>query len=216
MIDRRTVLRGITAIPILAALGGLGTALLSYLRPTLKPLEFPTAELPRNAPYEAATLAEFPKEYDYKEFVFNQRTVEYTARGEQETQIQGYIVRIPNGDIPPTVGALGGANRRGYAVAQYNGQTYSMVVVSRICAHLGCIFQYHTPPDVCSDFNFCAGQNPLFACPCHLSVYDPTQTQDANGVPLPGRVVSGPAPRPTFPFDFTISSDGRIVVQGYA
>lgn len=214
VIDRRSLLRGLTAIPILAMAGGLGTAMLSYLRPTLRPLEFPQAEQPINEPFRAASLSEFPQDYSFKEFVFRQETVEYTARGKQATDIPGFIVRIPNGDIPAEVGDAANA-RRGYAVAQFGGQTYSMVVVSRICPHLGCIFQYHPPATVCSDFNFCGGKNNLFACPCHLSVYDPTLTQDVGGVPLPGRVVSGPAPRPPFPFDFTIDG-GTIIIQGYA
>lgn len=214
VVDRRSLLRGLTAIPILAMAGGLGTAILSYLRPTLRPLEFPQAEKPINKPFEVASLTEFAKPYDFKEFVFRQETVEYTSRGKQATDIPGFVVRIPNGEIPASVGDAGRL-RSGYAVAQFGGQTYSLVVVSRICPHLGCIFQYHEPATVCSDFNFCGGDNNLFACPCHLSVYDPTQTQDAGGTLLPGRVVSGPAPRPPFPFAFAIEGD-KIVIQGYA
>lgn len=215
MIDRRSLLKGIVAVPILATAGGIATALLSYLRPTLKPLEFPQAEKPLNKDLEAATLGEFQKDFDFKEFTFTQETVEYTNRGKQATNIAGYIVRVPNGSIPPSVGNAGGGMRRGYAVAEAGGETYSLVVVSRICAHLGCIFEYHAPPEVCEGFNYCAGKNPLFACPCHLSVYDPAQVGVANGVNLPGAVVSGPAPRPPFPFDFVVEGD-KVIIKGYS
>lgn len=215
MIDRRSILKGLVAIPIVAATGGIATALLSFLRPTLKPLQFPTPEKPLNKDLVAASLSEFPKDYDFKEFIFTQQTVEYSARGRQSTNVPGYIVRIPNDRVPTSIGDVGEGTRRGYVVAQYGGQTYSMVIVSRICAHLGCIFQYHTPPEVCSGFNYCGGKNNMFSCPCHLSVYDPTQVGYGNGVPLPGLVVSGPAPRPPFPFDFSIDGE-KIVIKGYS
>jgi Rieske Fe-S protein len=215
MIDRRTILKGITALPILGALGGLSAALLSYLKPTTAPLSLPTTEKPLSKPYIAATLEEFPNEYDVKEVVFTQQTVEYSDRGKQQTDILGYVVRIPNGKLDPKEVGVGPSGKRlGYAVADYKGSTYSMVAVSRICAHLGCIFQYHTKEEVCSGFNFCGGKNNLFSCPCHLSVYNPVEFQEVNGMKLPGHVVSGPAPRTPFPFEFDIE-DNNVVIKGY-
>ena len=215
MIDRRTILKGITALPILGALGGLSAALLSFLKPTTPPLSLPTTEKPLSKDLIAATLEEFPKEYDYKEVVFTQQTVEYSDRGKQQTDILGYVVRIPNGLLDPKeVGVGQGDKRLGYAVADYNGTQYSMVAVSRICAHLGCIFQYHTKEEVCSGFNYCGGKNNLFSCPCHLSVYNPAEAQEVNGMRLPGHVVSGPAPRTPFPFEFTIEGD-KVIIKGY-
>ena len=41
MIDRRTILKGLTAVPLLAVLGGVGAALLSFLKPTSNPYPFP-------------------------------------------------------------------------------------------------------------------------------------------------------------------------------
>jgi Rieske Fe-S protein len=215
MIDRRTILKGITALPILGALGGLSAALISYLKPTTAPLSLPTTEKPLSKDYVAATLEEFPNEYDVKEVVFTQQTVEYSDRGKQQTDILGYVVRIPNDVLDPKeVGVGPGQNRLGYAVADYQGKRYSMVAVSRICAHLGCIFQYHTKEEVCSGFNYCGGKNNLFSCPCHLSVYNPAQAQDVNGQQLAGRVVSGPAPRTPFPFLFAIDGN-KVVIKGY-
>jgi Rieske Fe-S protein len=215
MIDRRTILKGITALPILGALGGLSAALLSFLKPTTPPLSLPTTEKPLSKDLVAAKLEEFPKDYDVKEFIFTQQTIEYSDRGKQSTDILGYLVRIPNGTLDPKeVGVGPGGNRIGYAVADYNGTQYSMVAVSRICAHLGCIFEYHTVEDVCSGFNYCGGKNQLFSCPCHLSVYNPAEAQEVNGKKLPGKVVSGPAPRTPFPFDFEIKNN-EIIIKGY-
>ena len=215
MIDRRTILKGITALPILGALGGLSAALLSYLKPTTKPLSLPTTEKPLSKPYVAATLEEFENEYDVKEVIFTQQTIEYSDRGKQSTDILGYVVRIPNGVLDPKeVGVGPGDKRLGYNVAEYNGKTYSIVAVSRICAHLGCIFQYHTKEEVCSGFNYCGGKNNLFSCPCHLSVYNPAEAQEVNGMKLPGHVVSGPAPRTPFPFEFTIEGN-QVIIKGY-
>ncbi len=216
MIDRRTLLKGLTALPILGALSAVGALLISYLKPTTKPLSLPMTEKPLNKDLVAANLSEFPKEYDSKEFTFTQETVEYSARGKQATNILGYMVRIPNDAIDPKeVGDLGNNLREGYAQAEYKGEKYSMVVISRICAHLGCIFEYHTPPEVCKGFNYCGGKNNLFSCPCHLSVYNPVLVGDASGKKLPGLVVSGPAPRPPFPFRFEIASDGNVIIKGY-
>lgn len=214
MIDRRTILKGLLAIPAVAAAGGLATALLSYLRPTLKPLAFPGPEIPLSEPYVAVTLAELPRDWDVKQFDYTQESVEYTARGRQSVRIPGYVLRIPNGSVAPEVGGAGDA-RRGYGVFIWQGETYSLMVNSRICPHLGCVFNYAPPAVVCSDYNYCGAKNNHYACPCHLSVYNPVETQvTSGGLELPGRVVSGPAPRPPFPFDFDVR-DGQVVVFGY-
>jgi Rieske Fe-S protein len=215
MIDRRTILKGITALPILGALGGLSAALLSYLKPTTKPLSLPVTEKPLSKDLIAATLEEFPNDYDVKEIIFTQQTIEYSDRGKQQTDILGYVVRIPNGKLDPKeVGVGPGDKRLGYQVADYNGTQYSMVAISRICAHLGCIFEYHTKEEVCNGFNYCGGKNSLFSCPCHLSVYNPAESQEVNGMRLPGKVVSGPAPRTPFPFDFAIEGN-KVIIKGY-
>jgi Rieske Fe-S protein len=223
MIDRRTILKGITAIPILAVLGGVGASLLSFLKPNLKPLSVPTAEVPQNKDLVAASLDEFPKEWDVKEFVFTQITPEYSSKGTQQTDIPGYILRVPKVPAldPTKIGDLGSL-REGYGEADHKGTNYSMVVISRICAHLGCIFEYHTGDQVCTGFNYCGESvavkgkagHPLFSCPCHLSVYNPVEVQDVSGVMRVGRVVSGPAPRTPFPFRFVIDN-GNVIIKGY-
>lgn len=223
MIDRRTILKGLTAVPLLAVLGGVGSALLSYLKPNLKPLSVPKAEIPQNKDLIAASLDEFPKEWDVKEFVFTQITPEYSSKGTQQTDIPGYILRVPKVEVldPAKIGNLGDL-REGYGEADHKGTKYSMVVVSRICAHLGCIFQYHTGDEVCTGFNYCGEStalkgkagHPLFSCPCHLSVYNPIEIQDVSGVMRVGHVVSGPAPRTPFPFRFVLEN-GNVIIKGY-
>jgi Rieske Fe-S protein len=44
------------------------------------------------------------------------------------------------------------------------------------------------------------------ACPCHLSIYDPADPA------MPGRVLSGPAPRPPRTFFYTVSG-GQILAK---
>ena len=48
----------------------------------------------------------------------------------------------------------------------------------------------------------------VFACPCHLSVYDP-MLEDTKGR---GKVVSGPAPRSPFKFNFNVN-DGMLAIE---
>jgi Rieske Fe-S protein len=97
--------------------------------------------------------------------MFKQSYIEYNPEGKEVRQIPGYIVKLPTGDV---------------------------VAYSRICPHLGCIFNFVKDPAECAKgYNF-TPTYPVFACPCHLSVYD-----IANG----GKVVSGPAPRPPRSFE---------------
>ena len=65
-------------------------------------------------------------------------------------------------------------------------------------------------PAEAAAYNYPSAKNPLFACPCHLSVYDPLQSQDVSGKMLAGKVVSGPAPRP--PRHFTYDMKGSKLV----
>jgi Rieske Fe-S protein len=148
---------------------------------------------------------------------FTQITPEYSSKGSQQTDIPGYILRVPNVLDPAKIGDLG-ALREGYGEVEHKGEKYSMVIVSRICAHLGCIFEYHTGAEVCTGFNYCGETgpkgHPLFSCPCHLSVYNPIESQDVAGVQRVGRVVSGPAPRTPFPFRFVLDN-GNVIIKGY-
>src|SRR5580658_2263205 len=170
--NRRTVLKTVAAIPLAATFGLLISPLLRYLRPTLKPLDVfgPSDQPIAEAPVPTFKESDFPDTWTCLPFMFKQSYIEYNPEGRETRQIPGFIVKIPNGDI---------------------------VAYSRICPHLGCIFNFVKDPEECKKgYNFLPA-GPVFACPCHLSVYDIAQG---------GKVVSGPAPRP--PRSFEVKRDG--------
>jgi Rieske Fe-S protein len=169
--SRRVLLKTVAAIPLAVTFGLVGSPLLRYLRPTLKPLDIfgpsdqPIAETP-----VSFKDSDFPTEWTCLPFMFKQSYVEYNPEGKQTREIPGYIVKLPNNDV---------------------------VAYSRICPHLGCIFNFVKDPAECGKgYNFTPA-GPVFACPCHLSVYDLAQD---------GKVVSGPAPRP--PRRFEVKKEG--------
>ena len=178
---RRTLLKTAAAIPLAATFGLLVSPLLRFLRPTLKPLDVigPSDQPVAEQPVPTFTDADFPDEWTCLPFMFKQSYLEYNPEGKETRQIPGFIVKIPGGDI---------------------------VAYSRICPHLGCIFNFVKDPAECAKgYNFDPRSldpkgRPVFACPCHLSVYD-----IANG----GKVVSGPAPRP--PRKFEVKKVGTAI-----
>jgi arsenite oxidase small subunit len=80
------------------------------------------------------------------------------------------------------------------------------VCYSRICPHMGCIFAYVPDPhEAAKGFNYTPPKgDPVFACPCHLSVFDPLQQ---------GAVVSGPAPRGPRTFAFENKGDNIVITN---
>ncbi len=63
-----------------------------------------------------------------------------------------------------------------------------LVVLSRVCTHLGCLVQYDK-------------DNKRLLCPCHAGVYD-----------LEGNIVSGPPPKPLPKLPFRV--EGETIVIG--
>jgi len=214
--DRRDFLRIIVSVPVLGALALFVSPLFRYLRPSSGPLgntrisiknadnqleaptqwdgskglftppDMPTAEKP-----VMFNLADFPSSWSYQPFTFAQRSKEYTFKHFQVSKIPGYVVRLPeNKDGKP-----------------------DFIIVSRICPHMGCVFNFLPDPKEAAAYNYPQAKNPLFACPCHLSVYDPLQTQDVMGNPLRGKVVSGPAPRPPRQFKYDIAGEQLVITQ---
>jgi Rieske Fe-S protein len=93
----------------------------------------------------------------------------------------------------------------------FRGET-DIVLFSRICPHLGCIFNFvpdwHTVTAGYGGFVAPRWErHALMACPCHFSIYDPEYPGD------PGNVISGPAPRGARYFRFEIRGED-IVVTG--
>jgi len=178
--NRRTLLKTVAAIPLAATFGLLISPMLRYMRPTLKPLDVigPSDQPIAEEPVPTFKDSDFPEDWTCLPFMFRQSYIEYNPEGKETRLIPGFIVKIPGGDV---------------------------VAYSRICPHLGCIFNFVKDPSECAKgYNFDPRSltpggpgRPVFACPCHLSVYD-----IQNG----GKVVSGPAPRP--PRSFSLKKEG--------
>ncbi len=165
--SRRLLLKTVAAIPLAATFGLLASPFLRFLLPTRKPLDvLGKSDQPiAEPPVPSFKDSDFPEPWTCLPFMFKQSYIEYNPEGKEVRQIPGYIVKLPTGDV---------------------------VAYSRICPHLGCIFNFVKDPAECAKgYNF-TPNGPVFACPCHLSVYD-----IANA----GKVVSGPAPRPPRSFE---------------
>jgi Rieske Fe-S protein len=207
-VDRRTFLKALSAVPVLGAVGAFLAPVLRYLKPNLEPgLGVPQGkvppnlsegDLPKGEPLPIATLDELREPWSSKFFVFTQNYPQYTPERAKAATVPGVAIKLPWKLSFP-----------GY---QGGKEPTDIVIFSRICPHLGCIFNYvpnwrevtagyggYVPPE--------GRRHGLMACPCHLSIYDPADRE------LPGRVLSGPAPRPPRYFTYEIR-DGVIVVTG--
>lgn len=200
--DRRRFLKLATEIPALLAASSLISPLLRSLKPNVGKFGIyrPTAgDVPRGEAVVAARLSEIPKPWDFKYFVFTQKYPQYTAEGFRAANVPGVVVRLPSRIKLP----LGWSVRAG---KQPEVTESDIIAFSRICPHLGCIFNYvpqwrqvtagyggYVPP--------AARRHALMACPCHLSIFDPADPR------VPGHVLSGPAPRPPRTFLYRIRNE---------
>jgi len=200
--QRRLFLKTVTSLPILGGAVLAVSAILRYFKPTAMggpaglvapPDQAGSADQP------VAALSELTKPWDFKDFIYIRQSVEYSSRKVQGAKIPGFVVRLPDAQADP------------------KDPKTKYLVVQRICPHLGCTFNFvKDPNELAGSYNYNppAPTHPYFACPCHLSVYDPTRKQEAPLIgPLPGKVVSGPAPRPPRTMSFDIK-DGQIVITG--
>ncbi|MFN8614891.1 MAG: ubiquinol-cytochrome c reductase iron-sulfur subunit [Vampirovibrionales bacterium] len=205
--DRRAFLKLLLSLPVVGGLGLFVSPLLRYLRPSLGPLAatqvdtskgllkvngntglFTPGDQPQREKEVVFKLTDFAKPWDSQTFTFGQRSKEFTFKQFQSVRIPGFVVRMPDKD----------------------GQL-DFSVVSRICPHMGCVFNY-IPPEQATAYNYNQAVNPLFACPCHLSVFDPKQVQPVDGKNVAGKVVSGPAPRPPRQFEWSVRGDELVIV----
>ena len=205
-VNRRSFLKWASGLPIVAAAAALASPLLRLLKPNVEKLEIyaPTRhDAPRADLTVAAAVAEVARPWDFKYFVFTQRYPQYTSQGFKAANVPGVVVRLPYTIRLP----VAWARDVGLEPKVTESDIY---VCSRICPHLGCIFNYvpnwqevtaayggYMPPPT--------RRHALMACPCHLSIYDPADRE------VPGRVLSGPAPRPPRTFLYEIR-DGNVVV----
>lgn len=169
---RRTLLKTAAAIPLALTFGLVASPLFRYLRPTMKPLDLTQpSDQPAALKDVVFSTSDFPEPWTCIPFTFSQSYKEYNPEGTEVRSIPGFIVNLPSGE---------------------------KVAYSRICPHLGCIFNFVKDPDECAKgYNF-RPTGPVFACPCHFSVYDIAQS---------GKVVSGPAPRPPRSFTLNVAGD---------
>lgn len=210
-LDRRTFLRFITTLPVIGAAAAFLSPLLRLLKPNVKPFEVlysPTkpSDIPVGESAIAATLSEVAKPWDFKYFVFTQKYPQYTPEGLLSANVPGVVIRLPQKIKLPWSWAAE-INK-----PQFVGQENDLIVFSRICPHLGCIYNFvgnwqevtagyggYVPPE--------ARKHALMACPCHLSIYDPADPTQ------PGKVLSGPAPRPPRTFLYEIRGDEIVVTD---
>ncbi len=206
--DRRTFLKWLSAIPAAGALSAFLAPALRYVKPNLQPgLGVPAGklppdlvegDLPKGDPMPIARLEELREPWSSKFFVFTQKYPQYTPELARAFPVPGVAIKLP-WKLP-------------FPGYQEGSEPTDIVIFSRICPHLGCIFNYVPnwrevtagyggyvpPPD---------RRHGLLACPCHLSIFDPADREQ------PGRVLSGPAPRPPRYFVYRVR-DGVIVVTG--
>lgn len=183
-----TALKAIGALPILGVAGAALGPLVRFFRPTVEPYQYnPPPDVGEGGEVVVATLDELKKPWDFKYFTYELRLPEYTPHGAQFKAVPGAVIRLPDA--------------AGRTVEE------RLMVCSRICPHLGCIFNFEEDPKGVQQHCGFHPPNPAFCCPCHFSVYDPLQVQDGKR----GKVIAGPAPRPPFVFQFRIEGDKIIV-----
>jgi Rieske Fe-S protein len=203
MLGRRRLIKILTAIPVVGGLVAILSPLFRFLKPNDPPWQIFTIEpdLPKGGPQVVGKTTTLAKAWDSFYFTYVQKFVQYDPTGYKAANIPGVAVRLPK--------KVAFQNPEGYV--GYKGET-DIVLFQRICPHLGCIFNFipdwhevsagyggYVPPEF--------EKHALMACPCHLSIYDPTYPGD------PGNVISGPAPRGARYFQFEIRGED-IVVTG--
>jgi Rieske Fe-S protein len=206
-LDRRKFLKGLAALPILGGLAAYGAPILRFLKPNLQPgLGLPKGQIqdlaimdvPTGGALNLGPVTELAEPWASRYFVYTQQFAQYTPQRSKAATVPGVAIKLPNK-----------IKFKGYKDGR---EETDIVMFSRICPHLGCIFNfvqnhqevtagyggYTPPPD---------RRHGLMACPCHLSIYDPA---DAS---VPGRVISGPAPREPRFMTYEVR-DGNLYVTG--
>ncbi len=209
-LDRRSFLRLATTAPPMGGIAAAVSPLLRLLKPNTRPFEVlyrPTArDLPRGETTVAARVTDLAAPWEFRYFVFAQRYPQYTPEGLRAANVPGVVIRLPQRMRLPWDWAA--------AVGKPDlvGRESDIIAFSRICPHLGCIFNFvpnwrevtagyggYVPPP--------PRRHALMACPCHLSIFDPADRDQ------PGRVLSGPAPRPPRSFLYVVEGDQIVITD---
>lgn len=80
----------------------------------------------------------------------------------------------------------------------------SLFVASRVCPHERCELLYFKDTDQLLQIFRVKAENPVLACPCHLSVFDLGQG---------GKVINGPAPRPPLRLRYRVEGNKLTVLD---
>jgi Rieske Fe-S protein len=205
--DRRIFLRLAARVPIAGGIVAFASPLLRFLKPNVEPFALiaPTArDTASGEPVIAAALSELARPWDFRYFVFTQKYPQYTPEGFKTQAVPGVVVRLPRKIRLPWGWVRATGERLPF-------EESDIIAFSRICPHLGCIYNYVSEwREVTSGYGGYVPpadrRHALMACPCHLSIFDPADPEE------PGRVLSGPSPRPPRTFFYRIS-EGRILVD---
>jgi Rieske Fe-S protein len=109
-----------------------------------------------------------------------------THRGPRLTSFPGYVIRFPE------------------AIGRQLNLKHNLYAISRICPHEGCPMNFHKDrSEISMPLPIQEFANPMLVCPCHQSVFDLAQG---------GKVITGPAPRPPWSFDFVVQK-GRVIIK---
>lgn len=191
------MVKWLAAVPVVAVAGALLPSVLRLFKPDAPPVPIGEPALSK-APEGAQRVGnindpELKGEWGVVDFIFRQQSVEYSARAFNLTKVPGYVVKLP------PEGRVTDQERRD-----------GIAVYSRICPHLGCIFNIERDKQrITRAYSVPLGrlpENPVFACPCHFSTYDLARA---------GKVIFGPAPRPPRRFFYEIDENGEILVSGW-
>jgi Rieske Fe-S protein len=200
--DRRGLLKTLITLPVIAGVLAILSPFVRYLKPNNKPFQVPLTapDVPEGGAQVVGKTTSLEKPFDYFYFTYILRYPQYDPSKFKEANIAGVAVRLPNKVkfVQPDSGFVG-----------FEGET-DIALFQRICPHLGCIFNFipdwhevtagyggYVPPS--------SERHSLMACPCHLSIYDPSFPN------YPGNVISGPAPRGARFFRFEIKGEDIIV-----
>jgi len=203
-VERRGLLKILIGLPVIGGLIAIIYPFLRFVKPNDKPFEVPLTgpDAPSGGPQPVGKTTSLAKPWDFFYFTYVQKYAQYDADGFKKANLPGVAVRLPGKVkfVQPDTGFVG-----------FPGET-DIVLFQRICPHLGCIFNFipdwhevtagyggYVPPG--------SEQHSLMACPCHLSIYDPSYPN------YPGNVISGPAPRGARLFRFEIKGEDIIVTD---
>lgn len=162
---RRQLITWLWRLPVLVAVAGGGVGLYEAIR----------IHFEKDAPAAHPTFAPRPPTAVGSLNAFGQvwNAIPFELAGAHP--IPAIVVRLP-GPIPGGLQAVGPG-----------GETVHLAGFSRVCTHMGCtVYLNRDLQGINFAFNY-QTTHPDLTCPCHLSIFDPTQA---------GKAVSGPAVRP--------------------